>query len=89
MVIDLLYNFTFSHLWAKEVTAQHQGSKGSNAMNEQFIGKWEGTIETPNGPLPIIIDLKKESGTLSVPAQGLSNFPFQSVTYTGDKVKCP
>lgn len=71
----------------KEVTAQHQGTKGTNAMNEQFIGKWEGTIETPNGPLPIIIDLKKESGTLSVPAQGLSNFPFQSVTYTGDKVK--
>jgi len=71
----------------KEVTAQHQGSKGTNAMNEKFIGKWEGTIETPNGPLPIIIDLKKESGTLSVPAQGLSNFPFQSVTYTGDKVK--
>ncbi|WP_445477598.1 alpha/beta hydrolase [Lysinibacillus irui] len=70
----------------KEATAENQETKGERAMNEQFIGKWEGNIETPNGPLPIIVDLQKEAGTLSVPAQGLSNFPFKSVSYTGDKV---
>ncbi len=70
----------------KEATAENQETKGERAMNEQFIGKWEGNIETPNGPLPIIVDLQKDAGTLSVPAQGLSNFPFKSVSYTGDKV---
>lgn len=70
----------------KEATAENQEIKGERAMNEQFIGKWEGNIETPNGPLPIIVDLQKDAGTLSVPAQGLSNFPFKSVSYTGDKV---
>ncbi|MEK8198659.1 alpha/beta hydrolase [Lysinibacillus sp. FSL M8-0134] len=70
----------------KEATAENQETKGERAMSEQFIGKWEGNIETPNGPLPIIVDLQKEAGTLSVPAQGLSNFPFKSVSYTGDKV---
>ncbi|MEK5487222.1 MULTISPECIES: alpha/beta hydrolase [Lysinibacillus] len=71
----------------KEVTADNQETKGQSAMNEQFIGKWEGNIETPNGALPIIVDLQKDSGTLSVPAQGLFNFPFQSVKYTDDNVK--
>lgn len=70
----------------KEATAENQETKGESAMNEQFIGKWEGNIETPNGPLPIIVDLQKDAGTLSVPAQGLSNFPFKSLSYTGDNV---
>lgn len=70
----------------KEATAENQETRGERAMNEQFIGKWEGNIETPNGPLPIIVDLQKDAGTLSVPAQGLSNFPFKSVSYTGDKI---
>ncbi len=54
-------------------------------MNEQLIGKWEGNIETPNGAFPIIVDLQKDNGKLSVPAQG--NFPFKSMTYNGDQVK--
>lgn len=57
-----------------------------HAMNEELIGKWAGDIELPNGSLPIIVDLQKESGTLSVPAQGLSNYPFKTVSYSGNKV---
>ncbi|WP_155591380.1 alpha/beta hydrolase [Lysinibacillus cavernae] len=71
----------------KEATAENKVTKGDSTMSEQFFGKWEGNIETPNGALPIIVDLQKDSGTLSVPAQGLSNFPFKSVSYTGDHVK--
>ncbi|MFF6014280.1 alpha/beta hydrolase [Lysinibacillus fusiformis] len=70
----------------KDELVENKENKGESAMNEQFIGKWEGNIETPNGQLPIIVDLQKNSGTLSVPAQGLSNFPLQSVKYTGDQV---
>ncbi|MFJ7733985.1 alpha/beta hydrolase [Lysinibacillus sp. NPDC097231] len=56
-------------------------------MNTSFIGKWEGNIETPNGALPIIVDLQEKSGTLSVPVQGLSNYPFKNIQYNGDQVK--
>lgn len=82
----MLYAFTFSWLWAKEEIVENKETKGESAMSEQFIGKWEGNIETPNGQLPIIVDLQKNSGTLSVPAQGISNFPLKSVNYTGDQV---
>jgi len=70
----------------KGVIAENNETKGGSAMSEQFIGKWEGNIETPNGQLPIIVDLQKDGGTLSVPAQGISNFPLKSVKYTGDQV---
>lgn len=70
----------------KEDNAKGKETKGDNKMNEQLVGKWEGNIEIPNGALPIIIDLQKDSGKLSVPAQGLTNHPFKSIKYNGDQV---
>ncbi|WP_081328030.1 alpha/beta hydrolase [Lysinibacillus sp. FSL M8-0337] len=70
----------------KEKATQVDKKEDEPAMNEQLIGKWAGDIELPNGPLPIIVDLQKEGGSLSVPAQGLSNYPFKSVSYSGNKV---
>lgn len=70
----------------KENATQVDKEEDEHAMNEELIGKWAGDIELPNGSLPIIVDLQKESGTLSVPAQGLSNYPFKSVSYSGNKV---
>lgn len=70
----------------KEDNTKGKETKEDNKMNEQLVGKWEGNIETPNGALPIIVDLQKDSGTLSVPAQGLSNYPFKSIKYNGDQV---
>ncbi|MFJ7735725.1 alpha/beta hydrolase [Lysinibacillus sp. NPDC097287] len=55
-------------------------------MNSGFVGKWTGNIEIPNTPLPIIVELTKEAGTLSVPAQGVKGLPFQSLSYDGDQV---
>ncbi|MFF2175669.1 alpha/beta hydrolase [Lysinibacillus sp. NPDC058147] len=70
----------------KEDNTKGKESKEDNKMTEQLVGKWEGNIETPNGALPIIVDLQKDSGTLSVPAQGLSNYPFKSIKYDADQV---
>ncbi|MFJ7978897.1 alpha/beta hydrolase [Lysinibacillus xylanilyticus] len=70
----------------KEDNAKGKETKGDNKMNEQLVGKWEGNIELPNGVLPIIVDLQKDSGKLSVPAQGISNYPFKSIKYNGDQV---
>lgn len=70
----------------KEKATQVDKEEDERALNEELIGKWAGDIELPNGSLPIIVDLQKESGTLSVPAQGLSNYPFKSVSYNDNKV---
>ncbi|MGG2106311.1 alpha/beta hydrolase [Lysinibacillus pakistanensis] len=70
----------------KEAVAESKLTKEKRSMNEQFIGKWEGNIETPNGALPIIVELKQDGGTLSVPIQGISNLPVNKVTYSGNKV---
>jgi len=70
----------------KEDNAKGKETKGNNKMNEQLVGKWQGNIETPNGALPIIVELQKDSGTLSVPAQGLANYPFNNLKYNGDQV---
>ncbi|WP_332651868.1 alpha/beta hydrolase [Lysinibacillus sp. 54212] len=53
-------------------------------MTANFIGKWQGDIEIPQAALSIIIDLHEITGTLSVPIQGLIDYPFQSVHYNKD-----
>ncbi|MGE7946803.1 alpha/beta hydrolase [Lysinibacillus sp. NPDC093688] len=73
----------------KEDNTKGKETKGDNKMNEQLVGKWEGNIVIQNGALPIIpiiVELQKDSGKLSVPAQGLSNYPFKSIKYNGDQV---
>jgi|GEM_PF-5515997 len=55
-------------------------------MNEQLLGSWEENIEIPQSPLPIIIKLDRETGSLSVPAQGLHDIPFKSAVYIGDEM---
>lgn len=42
-------------------------------------GVWEGSINIPNQPLPIIVEFETDKGTISIPLQGLSNFPLSNV----------
>ncbi|WP_232782931.1 alpha/beta hydrolase [Bacillus sp. BA3] len=42
-------------------------------------GRWEGDIKIPNQPLPIIVHFTKKGGTISIPVQGLNDFPLTSV----------
>lgn len=48
---------------------------------EEITGTWEGAIQIPNQPLPIIVKFEEESGTLSIPVQGLSDYPFSTVEF--------
>ena len=47
---------------------------------ETIEGVWNGSIQIPNQPLPIILTFDKASGTISIPAQGLSGYALTSVT---------
>ena len=47
---------------------------------EKIEGVWNGSIQIPNQPLPIVLTFNKTSGTISIPAQGLSDYALRSVT---------
>lgn len=42
-------------------------------------GVWDGTINIPNQPLPIILVFENDGGTISIPVQNLSDYPLTSV----------
>jgi len=46
---------------------------------EMIEGVWNGSINIPNQPLPITFTFEKENGTISIPAQNLSDYPLTSV----------
>ncbi|KAA0956002.1 lysophospholipase [Sporosarcina sp. ANT_H38] len=46
---------------------------------ESIEGLWEGSIIIPNQPLSIILTFEKNNGAISIPAQGLSDYPLTSV----------
>ncbi|MFJ8260548.1 alpha/beta hydrolase [Rummeliibacillus sp. NPDC094406] len=60
--------------------------KEGGKMDEKFLGEWAGDIEIPQSPLTINLKLDSNEGSLSVPVQGLKNYPFESITYDGNKV---
>ncbi|ALX49261.1 alpha/beta hydrolase [Lentibacillus amyloliquefaciens] len=60
-------------------------SKESAAVN----GKWTGAIEIPAQQLDIIVNLTNEndwSGTISIPVQGIKDYPLSSVNVDGENV---
>lgn len=46
---------------------------------ENIEGVWEGSINIPEQPLPIIVEFEKDKGTISIPVQGLSDYPLTGV----------
>lgn len=69
------------------IKGQTESSKEAIQVNEALLGKWQGMIKIPQSPLEIILDLQKMNGSISVPAQGLSEFPFESVHYNDNHIK--
>lgn len=54
----------------------------------QHIGQWSGQINIPQSPLAVQLNLSEDgTGTFSVPAQGVKDFPVKSVTVTSNKVR--
>ena len=54
----------------------------------QHIGQWTGQIDIPQSPLTVQLNLFEDgTGTFSVPAQGVKDFPAKSVRVTGNKLR--
>ncbi|MFJ8065799.1 MarR family transcriptional regulator [Psychrobacillus sp. NPDC096426] len=43
---------------------------------EIIEGVWKGFINIPNQPLPIIVEFEADKGMISIPVQGLNNYPL-------------
>ena len=57
-------------------------------MVTQHIGHWSGTIDIPQSPLAVQVNLLEDgTGTFSVPSQAVKDYPVKSVTVTGDSVR--
>lgn len=67
-------------------TGEQQTKQEVVDMEEELLGKWQGMIEIPQLPLEIILNLEKSSGTISVPAQGISDYAFESIKYNESDV---
>lgn len=73
------------------ITAMAGCSSEDNGKEEDtekaLAGEWNGSIEIPNQPLPIILefDEKEElTGTISIPVQGLQNYPLSTIKLEND-----
>ncbi|TQR17333.1 alpha/beta hydrolase [Psychrobacillus vulpis] len=53
---------------------------------EKIEGVWDGSIHIPNQPLPIIVTFNKNDGTISIPIQGISDYPLTSVNLNNPNV---
>lgn len=71
---------------ANESATTDQQQQEVMSMNEKLLGKWQGLIEIPQMPLEVTLDLQKNDGYFSVPAQGLSEFPVTNVNYNDSQV---
>jgi len=49
---------------------------------ENIEGVWEGSINISNQPLPIIVEFEVDKGMISIPLQGLNDYPLTSVKLT-------
>ncbi|GGJ89018.1 hypothetical protein GCM10007063_09550 [Lentibacillus kapialis] len=62
------------------------GYKGDDAI---VNGKWTGAIDAPNQQLDIMVNLNNDnewSGTISIPVQGIKDYPLTSVTVDGSEI---
>ncbi|MDQ0880365.1 S9 family peptidase [Peribacillus sp. V2I11] len=62
----------------KDTVQVEEKSKEVSSL-KAIEGRWEGDIKIPNQPLPIIVHFTKKDGTISIPVQGLNEFPLTSV----------
>lgn len=62
----------------KEVETSEKGGSSLGSIE----GRWEGSIKIPNQPLPIIIQFSSDGGTISIPIQGVNEYPLSEVKLT-------
>ncbi len=91
--IGLLFAIILLLVGCSSQSDQNQTEQGKSedgeASTEGIAGSWNGTINVPNQPLPIMTTFKRSdgwSGALSIPVQGVEDYPFAEVKVDGSAV---
>ncbi|WP_246096847.1 alpha/beta hydrolase family protein [Psychrobacillus soli] len=53
---------------------------------ESIEGVWEGSINIPEQPLPIVVEFEADKGMISIPVQGLNDYPLSNTELNGSDV---
>ena len=62
---------------------EKKGKKEEDVFSmEKILGNWEGAIQIPETPLPITIQFGEKDSTISIPVQGLNEYPLENVKLT-------
>ncbi|WP_416148318.1 alpha/beta hydrolase [Salipaludibacillus sp. HK11] len=62
-----------------EDTNESASNSEGGATIDTLDGYWEGEILIPDQPLPIILEFENESGAISIPVQGLQDYPLSRI----------
>ncbi|GIN85196.1 hypothetical protein J6TS2_15820 [Heyndrickxia sporothermodurans] len=69
----------------KERKADETLAKGVSTL-ENIQGTWEGAISIPKQPLPISVKFNKDGGTISIPVQGLNDYPLTNIKFNKENL---
>lgn len=75
MICYFLVCFILTGCSTDEKDSIKRSEKGMSTL-KQIEGTWDGVIVIPNNPLSITLHFKYDSGAISIPAQGLNNYPL-------------
>lgn len=62
------------------------GCSGGNNEDSEIEGFWQGAIEVPGQPIPFSIEFTGGEGSLSIPLQGVENYPLSTVKFDDPEV---
>lgn len=65
---------------------QKDTEKDGESNMENVTGFWSGAIEIPNQPLKINVEFEDDKGMISIPIQGLENYPLSTIKREGKSI---
>lgn len=57
-----------------------------NGPDSKIDGYWQGAIEVPGQPIPLAVEFAEGDGALSIPLQGVENYPLSTLKFDDPQV---
>ncbi|MBU9674940.1 alpha/beta hydrolase [Planococcus sp. CP5-4] len=73
-------------LLANGCSADNDEDTAESEAASNIDGFWQGAIEVPGQPIPFSIEITGDEGTLSIPLQGVENYPLSTIKFDDPEV---
>ncbi|RLJ91187.1 alpha/beta hydrolase [Planococcus citreus] len=73
-------------LLAAGCSGDNNEDTAESATPSKIDGFWQGAIEVPGQPIPFSIEFAGDKGTLSIPLQGVENYPLSTIKFDDPEV---